>query len=71
MSTRRAPADVRVVGDGRGADKLDALVAGRAAIEVVEQSLAPAEEEGDDMDLHLVDQAGSEVLLGRARAPAE
>ena len=41
------------------------------AAEVVEQAGAPAEHEGHDGDLELVDQARRQVLLGDARAAAD
>src|SRR5205807_3097297 len=61
-------ADVR---DGGRADELDAFVAVRAAVEVVEEPLAAAEQDGHDHQVHLVDQAGAEVLLDLGDATAE
>jgi hypothetical protein len=49
-----AEADVR---DRRRADELGAPVALGDAVEVVEESLAAAQEDGDDRHVHLVDQA--------------
>src|SRR5437870_3284054 len=61
-------ADVR---DGGRADELDALVAVWAAVEVFEEPLAAAEQDGHDHEVHLVDQASAEVLLDRGNAAAE
>jgi hypothetical protein len=60
--------DVR---DGRRAHELDGFVARRSAVEMVEEALTAAQEDGDDRDVQFVDQAGAEVLLDGGRATAE
>ena len=59
------------VHDGRRGDELDALVADSAAVEVVEEALTAAEQYWHDRDVHLVDQAGAEVLLDGCHPAAE
>ncbi len=43
------------VGDRGGADELDALVAMRAPVEVIEEALAASEQDRHDRHVHLVD----------------
>ena len=52
------------------AEELDALVAERAAVEVVEESFAASQKDGHHHQVHLVDQASAEVLLDGGRAAA-
>src|SRR5712671_2391745 len=59
------------VDDRIGAAELDALVADRAALEVVEEPLTAAEQDGHDRQVHLVHEAGPQVLLDRGCATAE
>jgi hypothetical protein len=56
---------------GGRADEADAVVSRWAAVQVVEQAGAGAEKEGNNMDLHLIDQTRGQVLLGRIGAAAE
>jgi hypothetical protein len=46
--------------DGGWADELDAFVAFWAAVEVVEEPLAAAEQDGHEHQVQVVDQAGAE-----------
>ena len=55
--------------DGGRADVLNALVDVWAAVEVVEEPLATAEQDGRDHQMHLIDQAGAQVLLDGGRRP--
>ena len=57
--------------DGLRAEDLDAFIAVRATVEVVEEALAPAEQDGDDHQVHVVDQAGAQVVLDRGSATAD
>ena len=59
------------VGHARRADQLDAVVACRAAIEVVKEALAGAKEDRDDRQVNLVDQPRPQVLLDRGRAATQ
>jgi len=68
LPRRSGQTDVR---HRRGADQLDALVAVGAAVEVVEEPRATAQEDGHDRQVQFVDQAGAQVLLHGRRAAAE
>jgi hypothetical protein len=50
-----AAPDEADVYDGRRADELNALVPRWAAAEVIEETLAAAEKDGHDREVHLVD----------------
>lgn len=55
--------------NGSRAGQLDALVAIWTSIEIVEQSLAAAQQDRHDRQVHFVDQASPEILLdGRCTA---
>jgi hypothetical protein len=51
------------VRDTRPGDRADQLELQFASIEIVEEAGAASKENRDDVNLHLVDQAGREVLL--------
>jgi hypothetical protein len=54
--------DKASVGDGSRVDELHAFVECRAATEVIEEALAPAEQGGHDRQVQLVDEARPELL---------
>lgn len=47
------------------------LVTKRQHVEIGEQALAGAEQDGGDCNVHFVNQAGTQVLLNRRHAPAK
>lgn len=57
--------------DRRRAEELHALIAIWAAVEMVEEPLAAAEEDGHDHQVQVVDQAGAEVLLHGGSATSD
>ncbi len=59
------------VHDVRRARKLDDLVALRAAVEMVKEPLAFAEEDRHDGQVQIIDQPGAQVLLDHHRAATE
>jgi hypothetical protein len=56
---------------GGRVDQLDAFVAIGSTVEVVEEPLVTAEQDGHEGQMHLVDQSGSEVLLDGRWAPTD
>jgi hypothetical protein len=60
-----------VVADRRGVDDANALVASLLPARVVEETCAIAQKHGHDVDIHLVNQAGLQVLLGQGGAAAQ
>jgi hypothetical protein len=58
------------VGDARGLDRADLFEAGTRG-RLAEEPRAGAEQDRDDVDPHLIDEAGSDVLLDRLRAAAD
>lgn len=59
------------MGNRGRAGQLDTLVAIRPPVEVVEEPLSAAEEDGDDRQVQFVDQAGVKVLPHGWRASAD
>ena len=57
--------------DPRRADELDAFIVGRGFAEVVEQPLAPSEQDRNDRHVQVVHEPGPEVLLDRRSTTAE
>ena len=60
-----------VVADRRGVDDANAHVASLLPARVVEETCAIAQKHGHDVDIHLVNQAGLQVLLGHGGAAAQ
>jgi hypothetical protein len=60
-----------VVADRRGVDDANAPVASLLPARVVEETCAIAQKHGHDVDIHLVNQAGLQVLLGHGGAAAQ
>lgn len=52
-------------------DEFDALIPVWAAVEVLEEPLAAAEQDGHDRQVQVVDQACAKVLLNCGRATAD
>lgn len=65
-----APGEHRME-DGRRTNELRALVTNRTAVEVIEESLAAAEQDRHDRQVHLVDQPRPKILLDGGRTTAE
>ena len=57
--------------DGWGVNDANALVLGLPSIGVLEKTGTIAKENGHNVDVHFVDQAGREVLLGDIRTAAQ
>jgi hypothetical protein len=47
------------VSDESRGNEFDAFVTIEAPVEIVEEALTSSEQDGDDCDVHLVDQAGA------------
>src|SRR5437870_2080423 len=67
----RLPEPILVVAGGWGVDDANALVGGLPPVRVLEKTSAITKEHGYNVDFHLVDQTGLQVLLGHVCAAAQ